>query len=107
MAQRSRVGMSGQDDFSDAVEIRRQSFHQRSGPHQAGAIFPEERLIMLSISDDRLEAETRLFAPDLPEGHGLYPVLASALKNRAAPKAEAPANRPFWLASHFRLDQAA
>jgi len=64
-------------------------------------------LIMLSISSERLEAETRLFAPDLPEGHGLYPVLASALRNRAAPKAEAPADRPFWPASHFRLNQAA
>jgi hypothetical protein len=86
---------------------------------------------MLSISPDRLDIETRLLAPDLPEGHGLYPVLASALKSRPAPQfdagpkmskriplsdavhtaikehfeAEAPANRPFWPASYFNLDQ--
>ncbi|MGH9755568.1 MAG: ferritin-like domain-containing protein [Blastocatellia bacterium] len=60
---------------------------------------------MSSISSDRLEMETRLFAPDLPEGHELYPVLASALRSRSAPKAEAPADRPFWPASYFGLEQ--
>ncbi len=60
---------------------------------------------MLSISSDRLEIETRLLAPDLPEGHGLYPVLASALRSRPALKPEAPADRPFWPASYFKLDQ--
>jgi hypothetical protein len=85
---------------------------------------------MLSISSDRLDIETRLQAPDLPDGHGLYPVLASALKSRPAPQfdegrkmpkriplsdavhpaikeqceAEAPADRPFWPASYFNLD---
>jgi hypothetical protein len=86
---------------------------------------------MLSISSDRLEIETRLFASDLPDGHGLYPVLASALKSRPAPKfgaghrmpgpaplsnaahrtingnfeIESPADMPFWPASYFNLDQ--
>lgn len=60
---------------------------------------------MLSISSDRIEMETRLFAPDLPEGHGLYPVLASALRSRPAPMTEAPVDRPFWPASYFGLEQ--
>src|SRR5262245_61284587 len=58
---------------------------------------------MLSISLDKLEMETRLFAPDLPEGHGLYPVLASALRMRALPKKSA--DRPKWPASYFGLEQ--
>jgi tRNA isopentenyl-2-thiomethyl-A-37 hydroxylase MiaE len=88
-------------------------------------------MIMLSISSDKLEIETRLLAPDLPKGHGLYPVLAAALKSRPAPQfsvgrrmprlvslsdpvhsninehieKEAPAERPFWPASYFNLDQ--
>jgi hypothetical protein len=92
-------------------------------------------MIVLSISSDRLEVETRLFAPDLPDGHGLYPVLASALKSRPAPQSapqfearcrkpglaslsdaghrhtsehfetEAVADRAFWPASYFNLDQ--
>jgi hypothetical protein len=64
-------------------------------------------MIMLSISSDKLEVETRLFAPDLPEGHGLYPVLASALRSRPAPVTEASADRPFWPASYFGLDRVA
>lgn len=86
---------------------------------------------MRSISPDRLEIETRLFAPDLPEGHGLSLVLASALKSRPAPQfdarhkmprrvslsdavrqdinshfgTEALADRTFWPASYFNLDQ--
>ena len=86
---------------------------------------------MLSISSDKLEIETRLFAPDLPKGHELYPVLAAALKSRPAPQfdvghrkprlvplsdadhsnikehfeTEASAERPFWPASYFNLDQ--
>jgi len=62
-------------------------------------------MIMLLISSDRLEIETRLFARDLPEAHALYPVLASALKGRSAPQTEAPADLVFWPASYFRLDQ--
>jgi hypothetical protein len=87
---------------------------------------------MHSLSSDRLEVETRLFAPDLPDGHGLYPVLASALKSRPAPQfdarrrmsrsiplsapvyshidarfeTEASADSPFWPASYFGLDRA-
>src|SRR5262245_14591617 len=62
-------------------------------------------MIMLLISSDRLEIETRLFARDLPEAHALYPVLASALKGRSAPQTEVPADLVFWPASYFKLDQ--
>jgi len=88
-------------------------------------------MIMLSIASDRLDMETRLLASDLPEGHALYPVLASALKSRPVPQfdagrrmqrlvplsdsahtnikepfeTEAPAERPFWPESFFKLDQ--
>ena len=86
---------------------------------------------MLLISSDRLEVETRLFAPDLPDGHGLYAVLASSLKSRPAPQfdvrrrmlrsislsdpahanikehfeTDTSADRPFWPESFFELDQ--
>jgi hypothetical protein len=89
-------------------------------------------MIMLSISSDKIEVETRLFAPDLPEGHGLYSVLASSLRSRPASQfdarrrtprpvpssdsatpninehfeTEAATDRPFWPASYFNLDQA-
>src|SRR5262245_44015062 len=69
-------------------------------------------MIMLSISFDQLDIETRLFAPDLAEGHGLYPVLASALRMRALPEArriganpEESADRSLWPASYFGLEQ--
>jgi rubrerythrin len=60
---------------------------------------------MLSLSSNTFEIETRLFAPDLPEGHALYPVLASALRSRPAPKPESPSDRPFWPATYFGLDR--
>src|SRR5262245_25291947 len=69
-------------------------------------------MFMLSISFEKLEIETRLCAPDLPEDHGLYPVVASALRMRALPETgrmrahpEESADRPLWPASYFGLEQ--
>src|SRR6266540_1034793 len=115
------------DEFAD----RQSNLQPRRKDNRIGAAFPEERMIMLSIASDRLYMETRLLASDLPEGHALYPVLASALKSRPAPQfdagrrmqrlvslsdsahtnikeqfeTEAPAERPFWPESFFKLDQ--
>lgn len=82
---------------------------------------------MNSIYCDELEMETRLFAPDLPEGHGVYPVLESALgrggarrmralpgarRMRALPGARRMRALPdglpaFWSESFFGLDRVA
>jgi len=58
------------------------------------------------MSPSKIQLETKLDAPDLPEGHELYTVLASALRRRPAPpSAGAHLSLAFWPGAHFQLDR--
>jgi len=58
------------------------------------------------MASDSLFSDTRPDLPDVEAGHALYPILASALHNRAMPPPNSAAVLPaFWPAAHFGLDR--